>query len=80
MNNRGVQCPLTFSLGEFPGYLGLALISWATTRVGVHRLFPFPFNNLVSFSFTLLHLPLDYISISSLRLTYLHPFGRCFTY
>src|SRR6218665_1616420 len=33
----GVQCPLTSSLGEFLGNW-LALVSWATARVGVHRL------------------------------------------
>src|SRR6218665_1790883 len=32
------------------------------------------------FTFTLLHLPLDFIRVSSLRPTYLHPFGRPFTY
>src|SRR6218665_902966 len=30
----GVQCPLTSSLGEFPGYY-----DWALARIGVHRLF-----------------------------------------
>src|SRR6218665_3092681 len=50
------------------------MVSLATARVGLHRLpylgvFPFP-----------LHLPLDFIRVSSLRPTYLHPFGRPFTY
>src|SRR6218665_2469104 len=35
----GVQCPISFSLGEFPSYwdLGLAWGSWAFARIGVHR-------------------------------------------
>src|SRR6218665_1216945 len=33
----GAQCPLTSSLGEFLGYRLLALVSWAFTRVSVHR-------------------------------------------
>src|SRR6218665_252066 len=33
-----VQCPISSSLGEFPKVLGLALVSWAFARVGIHRL------------------------------------------
>src|SRR6218665_2621878 len=81
-----VQCPLTFSLGEFPLHrlLGLALVSWAFARVGVHRLsLRLPYFGV--FPFTLLHLPLNFIRVSSLRFMYLHPpvdpshiyFGEC---
>src|SRR6218665_1410405 len=58
---------------------GLALVFWATARVGVHGLsLRLPY--LGVFPFTLLHLPLDFIRVSSLRPTYLHPFGRPITY
>src|SRR6218665_1640470 len=71
----GVQSPLTSSLGEFLGYW----VSWATARVGVHRLsLCLPYLGVCPF--TLLHLPLNFIRISSLRPTYLHPFSRSFTY
>src|SRR6218665_3816365 len=35
----GVQCPISSSLGEFQlsQLLGLALVSWAFARIGVHR-------------------------------------------
>src|SRR6218665_1296229 len=59
--------------------LRLALVSWATARVDVHRLsLCLPYLGVIPF--TLLHLPLDFIRVSSLRQTYLHPFGRPFTY
>ena len=48
-----------------------ALVSWAFTRVGVHRLYLCP-PCLSVFPFTL-HLPLNFICGSSLRLMYLHP-------
>ena len=49
--------------------LGLTLASWATVCVGVHRLsLRLPY--LGVFPFTLLHLPLDFIRVSSLRPTY----------
>src|SRR6218665_1529748 len=52
--------------------LELALVSWAFTRVGVHRLsLRLPY--LGVFPFTLLHLPLNFIRVSSLRLMYLRP-------
>src|SRR6218665_3606168 len=60
--------------------LGLAVVSWATARIGVHRLFPFACPCLGVFLFNLHHLPLDFICVSSLRPTYLHSFGRSFTY
>ena len=48
-------------------------MSWATTRVGVHRLsLRLPY--LGVFPFTL-RLPLDFIGVFPLRPTYLHPFG-----
>jgi len=57
--------------------LGLALVSWVTARVGVHRLSPTPsISRCFPFS---LHLPLDFIHVSSLRPTYLHAFDRPFT-
>jgi len=55
--------PLTSSLGEFQT-IG------TTARVGVHRLFPFRLPYLGVSPFTL-NLPLDFISVSSLRPTYL---------
>src|SRR6218665_3690591 len=76
------QCPLTSSLGEFPKYWdwlwypGLSPRHFA--RVGVHHLsLCLPY--LGVFPFTL-HLPLDFIRVFPLRSTYLHPFGRPFTY
>src|SRR6218665_1850154 len=58
----------------------LALVSWATSRVGVHHLFPLAFHISGAFSFTFFHLPFDFIRVSSLQPTYLHPFCRPFTY
>ena len=59
--------------------LGLALVSWAFARIGVHWLsLCLPYLSVLPF--TLLYLPLDFIHVSSLRPTYLHPFGRPFTY
>jgi len=73
----GVQCPLTSSLGEFLGYWAGSGILGYTARVGVHCLsLHLPY--LGVFPFTL-HLPLDFIRVSSFRPTYLHPFGRPFT-
>src|SRR6218665_1866043 len=61
--------------------LGLALVSWAFARFGVHR-FSLCLPYLGVFPFTLLHLPLNFIHVSSLQLTYLQstPIGRPFTY
>src|SRR6218665_1951837 len=71
----GVQCPLTSSLGEFLGY-------WAGSGILGYRpcWCPSPFSlPSISWCFSI-HLPLDFIRVSSLRPTYLHPFGRPFTY
>src|SRR6218665_1177151 len=58
--------------------LRLALVSWATARVDVHRLsLRLPYLGVIPFT---LHLPLDFIRVFPLRPTYLHPFGRPFTY
>jgi len=65
----GVQCPLTRCVSRL---MGLALVSWAFARIGVHRLFPSP-SIYRGFPFTLLHLPLNFIRVTSLRLMYLHP-------
>src|SRR6218665_1154250 len=47
----------------------MALVSWATARVGVHRLsLRLPYFGVFPFT---LHLPLDFIRVS-LRPTYLH--------
>jgi len=60
--------------------LGLALISWAFARVGAHRLFPLRLPYLgVFFHSLFVHVPLDFILVSSIRPTYLHPFSRPFT-
>src|SRR6218665_654579 len=70
----GVQCPFTSSLGEFPlsRLLGLALLSWTFTCVGVHRLsIRLPY--LGVFPFTLPCLSLNFIRVSFLRLMYLRP-------
>src|SRR6218665_274990 len=72
-----VQCPIASSLGEFTSYWGLALVSWAFARIGVHRPSPrFPY---LVFSIRS-YLTLDFNRVSSLRPTYRHPFGRPFTY
>jgi len=53
--------------------LGLAQVSWATARIGVHHLsLRLPYIDV--FPFTLLHLSLAFFRVSSLRLTHLHPF------
>src|SRR6218665_1592244 len=52
--------------------IGLALVSWAFARVGVHRLsLRLPYLSIVPLP--RLHLPLDFIRVSSLRPTCLHP-------
>ena len=73
-------CPMSpnFLTRWVASLLGLAQVSVATARVGVHRLFPLHLPYLGVFPFTL-HLPLDFICVSSLRPTYLHPFDRPFT-
>src|SRR6218665_2301480 len=64
-----VQCPLTSSLGEFLGYWAGSGIHCLSLRLPYLGVFPFT-----------LHLPLDFICVFPLRPTYLHPFGRPFTY
>src|SRR6218665_976132 len=68
----GVQCPISSSLGEFPSYWGLALVSWAFARIGVHcpsLRFPYLVFSIRS------SLPLDFARIGvhcpSLRFPYL---------
>ena len=74
----GVQCPISSSLGEFPSYWdGLALVSWAFARIGVHRpslRLPYLMCSVRSY------LPLDFNRVTSLRPTYRHSFGRPSTY
>ena len=64
----GVQCQFTSSLSEFPGFWDWL---WVFARVGVHRLsFCLPY--LGVFPLTLLHMPFNFICVSSLQLMYLH--------
>src|SRR6218665_983898 len=56
---------------------GLAMVSWAFARIGVHR--PSLRRPCLVFSIRP-YLPLDFNRVSSLRTTYCHPFGRPFTY
>src|SRR6218665_3221295 len=61
----------------FSQLLGLALLSWAFARIGVHR----PSLCLPYLMFSIRsYLPLDFNRVSSLRPTYRHTFGRPFTY
>src|SRR6218665_1941670 len=53
--------------------LGLALVSWAFARIGVHR----PSLRLPCLVFSIRsYMPLDFNRVSSLRPTYRHPFGQ----
>src|SRR6218665_1396230 len=74
----GVQCPLISSLGEFQSYwAGSGILDFCPCWCPS----PFPSPSISRcFTITLLHLPLDFIPVSSLRPTYLHPFDRPFTY
>ena len=57
--------------------LGLALVSWAFARVGVHR----PSLRLPYLLFSIRsYLPLNFNRVFSSRPTYRHPFCRPFTY
>jgi len=67
----GVQCPLTSSLGEFPGYWDWLWCS-RLSPVLLSIAFAFAFSSRC-FSFPLLHLPMNFIRVSSLRLMCLHP-------
>src|SRR6218665_1565875 len=61
-----VQCPISSSLGEFSQLLGLALVSWAFARIGVHR----PSLRLPYLVFSIRsYLTLDFNRVSSLRPT-----------
>ena len=68
----GVQCPLTSSLSEFPGYWDWLWFP-GLSPVLVSIAFPLRLPYLGVFQFILLHLPLDFNRISCLRPTYLHP-------
>jgi len=75
--------PLVFNVPHFltrwiSMLLGLVQISWATVRIGGHRFFPFAFHISGVFPLTL-HQAMDFIRVSSLQPTYLHPFDRPFT-
>src|SRR6218665_58031 len=75
------RCPMFphFLTRRVSRLLGLALVYWAFARVGVHRLsLCLPYLGVIPS--TRLHLPLDFIRVSSLRPTYLLPFGQPFTY
>ena len=67
----GVQCSLTFSLCDFPDYFWTASGILGFARVGVHRL-SLCLLCFGLFTFTLRHLPLNFIRVSSLRQMYLH--------
>ena len=70
--------------GSYATYVGvLPLLRYVSPppacMYGVHRLFPFHLPYYFDgFPFTL-HVPLDFIRVSSLRPTYLHQFDRLFT-
>src|SRR6218665_2898885 len=68
----GDQCPLTSSLGEFPGYWDWLWCPGLSPMLESIA-FPLAFPYLCVFPFTLLHLPLNFIHVSSLWLMYLHP-------
>jgi len=64
-----VQCPFTSSLGEFPGYWNWLWYPWISPVLVSIAVLPY----LGVFPFTLLHLPLNFIRVSYLRLMFLHP-------
>src|SRR6218665_2571186 len=72
----GVQCPLSFSLGEFPSYWDWL---WCPLLSPILCPSPFPSPSILDV-FHSLFLPSDFNCVSSLRPTYRHPFGRPFTY
>src|SRR6218665_1036401 len=78
-----VQCPLTSSLGEFPG-IGIGSVRVAYPGFSPVLVFiafsPSPSYNLGVSPPTLLRLQLNFNRVSSLRPRYLHPFGRTFIY
>src|SRR6218665_1088990 len=74
-----IAYPFTFHILVFFHLLFFTCHWISFTCVGVHRLsLHLPYLGLSPF--TLLHLPLDFIRGFSLQPTYLHPFGRPFTY
>src|SRR6218665_2170196 len=77
--------PLVSIVPSLPHYVSFQAIETGSGILGYHPcwcLSPFSLCLLYlgTFPFTLLHLPLDFIRISSLRPTYLHPVGRPITY
>ena len=73
------QCPLTTSLGEFPGYCyWLWYPGLPPVLLSITYFFRLPYFGV--FPFTLLHLPLYFIRVSSLRPICLYQLGRLFTY
>ena len=73
----GVQRPISSSLGEFPSYWDWLWCPGLSPVLAAIAL-PLAFHTWV-FSIRS-QLPLDFNRVSSLRLTYRHPFGRPFTY
>src|SRR6218665_318985 len=74
----GVQFPISSSLDEFPSYWDW-LWCPGLSPVLVSIALPFAFHAYLVFSIRS-YLPLDFDSVSSLRPTYRHQFGRPFTY
>src|SRR6218665_3640848 len=67
----GVQCPITSSLGEFPGYWTGSDIHWLPP-VLVSIAFPYAFSISVFYRSLFFILPLNFIRVSPLRLMCLH--------
>src|SRR6218665_2032685 len=74
----GVQCGNVPSLHEFLGYWADSGILGFRPCWCPSRSLRLPYLDVLKF--TLPYLPLDFIRVSSLRPTYLHPFIRPFTY
>jgi len=75
------RCPMSshFLTRCVSRLLGLGLVSWAFARFGVHRLsLRLPY--LGVFPFTFLHLPLDFIRVSSFTTDVSAPIGRPLSY
>ena len=72
-------CPMSnhFLTRWVPGYWDWLRYPELPSMLVVHHYFPFRIS--VFFPFPLLHLLLDFIRVSSLRVTYLHPFDRPLT-
>ena len=70
------RCPMSphFLTRWVSRLLGLALVSWVFARVGVHHLsLHLPHLGVFHSLSCVLHLPLNFIRVSSLRQMYLHP-------